>query len=123
MTVGVLPFAPTVTLPTTTTGAPTSTRLIHPSAKHARRVAAIRPNTHANGVRDHATQPRRRHSRAKKFSMGGLRSDMMRLASIRVAGRTALLHRADSPDSGGCGKFPGACGDLGPGTLARCRAW
>src|SRR5471030_1162315 len=79
MTVGVLPVPPTVTLPTTTTGTPTFTRLIQPSAKKARRMAAIRPNTHANGVSDHATQPRLRHSRARKFSIGGLKSDMARL--------------------------------------------
>src|ERR1700733_4205510 len=79
MTVGVLPVPPTVTLPTTTTGTPTFTCLIQPSAKNARRMAAIRPNTHANGVSDHATQPRLRHSRARKFSMGGLKSDMARL--------------------------------------------
>src|SRR5476649_2992507 len=79
MTVGVLPVPPTVTLPTTTTGTPTFTCLIQPSAKKARRLAAIRPNTHATGVSDHATQPRLRHSRARKFSIGGLKSDMARL--------------------------------------------
>src|SRR5471032_3635437 len=87
MTVGVLPVPPTVTLPTTTTGTPTFTRLIQPSTKKARRMAAIRPNTHANGVSDHATQPRLRHSRARKFSIGGLKSDMARLVfRIRSVG-------------------------------------
>src|SRR5882757_10153407 len=79
ITVGVLPVPPTVTLPTTTTGTPTFTCLIQPSAKKARRIAAIKPNTQANGVSDHATQPRLRHSRARKFSIGGLKSDMARL--------------------------------------------
>ena len=71
MTVGVLPVPPTVTLPTTTTGTPTSHPLQPAERKAARRAAAIAPKMQASGVSAHATEPRLRHSRARKLSQSG----------------------------------------------------
>lgn len=44
------------------------------------------------GVSAHATGPRRRHSRARKFSSGGLKSDMDRLRDERWRAASRVRH-------------------------------